>query len=255
MKNRIARSTISNIFYISTGIFLIFVISYLVSILRNDEILFPSISTVFVSFGNFFTNGKNVVALGWTLLRLFSAVFSSFILCFILTFVYILNKSSLNIIKPMVFIMKTAPIAAISIYLFFIIGSEIAPYFIVFMVVFPIMSQAFFSGIDQIDPAIIDDLKTIKGSFIVKFFKVYVPLIAPNITLSLLQSFGLGLKVCVMAEYLCISKNSLGNLLAQYKTNIEMDNIIVVILICVLVDAIFELSVAIYKHKVLKSYN
>jgi ABC-type nitrate/sulfonate/bicarbonate transport system permease component len=83
------------------------------------------------------------------------------------------------------------------------------------------MIEGIIGAIDNIDKAIIDDLKMLDINTFKKFIQVYIPLCVPFIVTTFLQSFGLGLKVMIMSEYMNQVENTIGGTLVNLKGNLE----------------------------------
>jgi ABC-type nitrate/sulfonate/bicarbonate transport system permease component len=79
---------------------------------------------------------------------------------------------------------------------------------------------------------------------------IYLPLTFPHILTSLLQSFGLGLKVLVMAEFISNASPSIGNEIIYYKNDLgEMSYVYAWSIILVLFVLIIDFIINILKKK------
>ena len=113
--------------------------------------------------------------------------------------------------------------------------------------VFPLIYQATEEGMRNIDHQLIDVYRLEAHDLKLSFRYLYIPLIKPYILLSFLQSFGLGLKVLVMAEYLAQTKHSMGQALYLAKTNLNYDEVFAWTVILVILSAMFEVLISGYK--------
>jgi ABC-type nitrate/sulfonate/bicarbonate transport system permease component len=144
-------------------------------------------------------------------------------------------------LKPVITLIKTLPIAVIIILLLIVFTREYAPLFIVGVIVFPLIYTATLSGLENIDSFILDEVKMLSNSNIYIIKDIYLPLIYPYMLTSIIQSFGLGLKVLVMAEYLSQPKYSIGNELVFYKDlSVSMEYVYAWSIILVLFVLFFE---------------
>ena len=121
------------------------------------------------------------------------------------------------------------------------LGKYLAPYYILGVVVLPVVYEAILIGLENIDSDVLDDVKLISKFNPIVLFKVHLPLIFPAILTALIQSVGLGLKVLVMAEYISQPKYSIGDEIVYYKDVIlEMEYVfawsIILILFVLLVE-------------------
>lgn len=138
-------------------------------------------------------------------------------------------------LRPWLTGIKTIPIISIIIIILIIFGQSLAPWVITFMIVFPIIYQATLEGMHGMDQDLLDVFYMEDARFFESIKHVYLPLLKNNILLSLLQSFSLGLKVLVMAEYFAQSKHSIGRSLFIAKANIAYAYVFawtIIIVIC-----------------------
>jgi NitT/TauT family transport system permease protein len=106
--------------------------------------------------------------------------------------------------------------------------------------VFPIIYQGTLHGLESINPELIDVIKLEQRHMFALVFGFYLPEIKASIFLAFLQSFGLGIKVLVMAEYLAQTKNSMGNELYLAKVNLLYDEVFAWTLILIAISLILE---------------
>ena len=241
MKNSIIKS--KNLFYI-LGIIFIFILWHILSLLSNNDFIVPRISLTFEALYKTLLDKTTYLILGSTILRLFIAVFICFILGISLAILSNLSKNFESFFKPIVVLLKTLPVATVIIMLLVIIGRSYSPYFIIGVVVFPIIYEGTLSGFESINKDIKDEVKIVTSNNLRVFFKVYLPLIFPNILTSLIQSFGLGLKVLVMAEFIAETNNSIGEIIRFYKNLAETEYVfawsIILVLFILIVDTIIN---------------
>ena len=113
----------------------------------------------------------------------------------------------------------------------------------------PIIVEALVTAFDNIDKAIDDALKMEQVSFIIKFFKVYIPMILPYFLMALLQSFSLGIKAMIMGEYICYVNGSLGALL--YNSKLEDNGLLIAILILLfLLSVLCEIVIKFFQKRI-----
>lgn len=221
----------------------------------SNPVIFPTIDSIFSSFGGLFV-GKNLVSLGYSVLRIIVSVFLSFVISFFVSYLYFIWKGSLSFIKPLLFILKVSPVVALTIYAYLILGnSDSVPYIITCAVMIPIMIDAITVSIDNIEKETIESAQLEGANKTTLFFKIVVPSILPYILLSLLQTFALGFKVSVMAEYITNTSNSIGQILYKSLVNVDMALLIAIILFIVLISAVFEFFIHLYIRKTIKQKN
>ena len=136
-------------------------------------------------------------------------------------------------------LLKTIPIIAIIILLLIAVMS-MAPYVASALVIIPIIFEGIYITLKQIDKNITDDLKTICGLNFTVIFKFYIPLILPNIITSLIQSFGLGMKVMVMAEYTSPKNNTFGAEIKRLYDNNNMEKVYAMVILLIVLSFIID---------------
>jgi ABC-type nitrate/sulfonate/bicarbonate transport system permease component len=145
--------------------------------------------------------------------------------------------------------MKAAPLAIVAVYIWIATGGVKGPYIITFLAICPLCVEGVITALEQIDQRIYYELKLTKVNIFKKFIYIFVPLITPYLFMAVLQSFGLGIKVLVMSEYICQSKNSLGQLIYNYKTNLDFTSLLSILIIIVLIVVIIEMLINHFKNK------
>lgn len=247
-------SLISKLVSLLSILLLAFVI-YLVSNSKQDAQLYPTLDQIFSSIYLNVSSGKTILAFLSTILRVIIVLFVSFLSALLISFLYYYSRYTLDFIKPLLTIMKAAPLAAISVYIFMTVkgklGTPLRPYLITYLVTLPITVEGFISAIDDISPSILCELRITQGPKYLKFNKIYFPLMRRHIILTLLQTIGLSFKVMIMAEYLCQTKNSVGIIIYDSFTILDMSNLIAVIIEVVIIVIIGEAIIKQLKKKLI----
>ncbi len=215
----------------------------------DHRLILPSPLDVLLTIGGLASEGSSLAIMGLTLVRLLISVFVSAVLGISLGVLAGLKKKVSWILSPYVTILRTIPVISIVVILLIVLGYQITPYLITFLMVFPIIYQAAEEGIKNIDPSYIDVYRLEAHDFKLSIKYLYYPLIKPYLFLSFLQSFGLGLKVLVMAEYLAQTKNSIGQALYMAKTNIDYSSVFAWTIILIILSALFELLISSYRRR------
>ena len=82
--------------------------------------------------------------------------------------------------------------------------------------IIPIIYEGILTGFKTINSNIIDSTKLLSNINLTVLFNIHIPLAMPSLITSLIQSFGLGLKVLVMSEVIVNPPNSIGRLIGEY---------------------------------------
>lgn len=243
-------STLKKLLYSFITIILLIIVWELYSTYRNEPSIFPHTIQIIKSFLKLF-NLDNLKTLGMTLLRITISVFVAFIVSLIVGLLYIWKKDTIYFFKPIISMMKTIPLAIISIFLWLIFNGSIAPYIITTLIIIPLSIEGVITSIDGIDKVLIEDLKMINTNMFKSLIYVYIPLIKDYLLMVFLQIFGLGLKVMVMGEYICQTKNSVGKILSVVKSGVGYEDAmselvawgILLVLIVVIIEILIKLIV------------
>ena len=255
MKNFIDSCKRNNYLFYFLGLLFILVIWYVGFLSFNNDYIIPSISQTLDSLKKLLFDKYTYEVLGHTLIRLFISISVCFILGVVLAALSKLSNKFKAFVKPLFTLLKTLPVAVVIILLLVMLKSN-SLYYIVGVVILPIIYEACINGLDSIDKNITDEVKMDSKLNFYIIFKLYIPLIFPYIFTSLLQSIGLGLKVLVMAEFISNTKNSIGYEILYYKDFAnEMSFVyawsIILILFVLIIDSVINIikskSLLIYK--------
>lgn len=216
----------------------------LIALCKNDPQIYPGLKDIGQAFFSNLIEKEVVLSFIYTFIRLIIVLLVSLILAFIISLLYYYKRITMAFIKPFLIIMKSAPLAAISIYIYIVVrggsANSLRPMIVCFLVVLPIILEGCIGAIDHMDQAIINELSITQGPKWFKFVRIYLPLIIPEIVTTLLQTIGLGFKVIVMAEYLCQSKQSVGVLIYNAFNTFNMANLLAIVFEIVIIVAIGE---------------
>jgi len=235
LKSNLIASTISFI--------LILALIALVPAIKQDSQVYPPFIDILEEFWRNISDFSRISAFLLTIIRVVITLVASLLTALILSLLYYYNKITYAFFKPFLVIAKSAPIAAISVYLFITVGGKFGPYVIAYLVTMPVMVEAFINAIDQVPEGIKNELAITNNSKFYKFTRIYLPLISKSILSSLLQTIGLGFKVMIMGEYICQTKKSIGVLIYNSFSFLEMDVLISVIISVVIIVVIWELFI------------
>lgn len=235
---------------VHAGSILLFLFLWILLIEVIDHpLLMPSLSDVFQSMIKIMTSWVKIQVILMTLFRLTVAISISLILGVLLGILSGIIPPISWLIKPHVTVLRTIPVISIIVILLVLFGFTVAPYVITFLMVFPIMYQAAYEGIRHMDFELKDVYRLEASDLKLAIRYLYFPMITPYVTLSILQSFGLGLKVLVMAEYLSQTKNSIGNALYLSKVNLSYDDVFAWSILLILMSIGFEYSFKKYQNR------
>lgn len=235
MKVSINKIFKKNSLYNFIGIVFVFVLWYILSITYNNSLVIPKISEVFNSVLALLSSLRFYNLFFTMIIRILITLLGSLIIALILSLLSFISNKIHSFLNPIIVIMKTVPIIAIMILLLMSIGMRMAPYIATSFVIIPLIYEMTYSALKGIDKTITEDIKTITGINLTVICKFYLPLIFPNLVTSLIQSFGLGLKVMLMAEFISPMRDTFGAEINRYYTNNDMPNVFAIVIIVIFV--------------------
>lgn len=236
---------------ISSSVIVGLIIIYeIISLINKDNIFIPDFIDILKNIGSIFKNGNEVLILLKTVLKIIIVIFISFLLSLIIHYFNYIFKYNKDIVSPLIFIIKAMPFAIISVYLYILLfnNKNIIPYIVSFLVIFPLVYDGSGGALD-INKDIIDEVRTLQGSSLMKYRKVYLPLAFPPMLITFLQAFSLGIKVMVMSEYIASVNNSIGQIINDAKLNLDFTTILSWLILLIIIVVIFDLIVGILKKK------
>ena len=237
------------------GILLVFFLWWIIALAINNNALFPTPIEVIPIFVSLLGEGDVYIALGATLLRLLMSFIISFIIAFILGVIGGLFPIFHTLINPLIIVLRTIPTAAVILIMIVLLKPVIALTLIVFLMMFPILYEAVRGGIYNIDDTIKQSLRLESDVYSPKsIFKVLLPTAMPTISLGVIQSLGLGMKVSIMAEVLVGNPKvkGLGMMIKNHYNYVEMNYVLALSLIGIILIGLLDLMLHLVKKKIQK---
>ncbi len=230
----------SKIFFLISG-FLTFILCYIVLSNVPGGFLFPSFSKIIDSIIYLITKENIIFLFIKTIFEVLICILVSFVIGLMLAYLRMYLKNAHEFLTPFLAFIKCAPLSILIVYFFFIFGQAKGPYIICLLVVLPLILESIFTSQNEIRKEINLELSITNVSKFKKFFMIILPLISPYLTMSFLMSFGLGLKVIVMGEYLMATPDSLGLFIYNAKSALEIDTLLGILILCVIFTLLFEI--------------
>ncbi len=238
-------STIKKTSFYILGVLLIILIWIVSSYIIKNDIILPSFSSVTKSLGNMLISKDTYVNIINTILKLFLVIIIGVVTSFLLALLGYRFEAFNYFFSPFIALFRTVPVATISIILLLMIGNKKAPYFICLLVVLPILYEAFITSLKGINKSIIEETKMLSNITPFIIFKVYLPIISPYVLSAIVSTFGLGLKVMVMAEFISQTPNTIGYALNEEKMFLEMSNVfswtIILIIFMLIIEFVLKM--------------
>lgn len=208
---------------------------------RNDYVI-PSVQDTFKSFGECLISGAFWTAFAFTLLRTALASVLSFLLAVISAVFSVLSKTFAAIFKPLIAVLRALPTLAVALILLIWTSPNTAPVIVTVLVLFPISYSQIMAAIGGIDEGLVEMAEVYNIPRKKRLFKMYLPLILPNILAQTGTNISLGLKVMVSAEVLANTYKSLGGLMQTARLYVEIPRLAALTLTAVLAGLLIELA-------------
>lgn len=239
--------------YFTLGIISIFVFWLVCAYLTNNSYILPDPFLTFKALVKLLQQERTYQILSISLSRLFVAIIISLMIAILTGSLSIISKKISGIIGPWISLIKTLPLAVVIIVFFVYFKARLSVYFIVGVVVYPLIYEGFMASYKMIHQDIFNDLKLLDNFNLYIVRKVFIPLTLPSILTTLIQGIGLGLKVLVMAEYIAQPDSSIGKEILFYKEHmVAMEYVFAWAIIIIVFVMVLELIVKLTQNKLIK---
>ena len=207
---------------------------------RNDYII-PSFQDTFASiWKDCLARTAFWRAFANTLRRTAMAFLISFALAAALAALGAISEKVSAFIKPFMVFLRTLPTLAIILILLIWTSPRVAPVIVTVLVLFPMIHAQFVAAIEGIDGGLREMAKVYGIGRKERIFKMYLPLISPNIFSQTGANISLGLKIMVSAEVLANTYRSLGGQMQEARLFLEMPRLAALTLIAVVAGLVFD---------------
>lgn len=230
-------------------------ILYIIFLIVGNDIIFPAPHNSFLAFIKLLGNSSTYKIILSTFIRLVITLVISFIIGGMLGLLAGRYKGLAIFLKPWMTVIRSIPLASIIVIIMIILGFAKSPYIIASLMLIPIIYEAFKNGIINLDQDLMQVWK-LDGNFNFKVFRLIIfPMAKPFIKTAFIQSVGLGVKVLIMAEFICFTPNSIGKELGSAANNLEYANVfawsLIAIFFVLIVEALphFVCSIVDYLEK------
>lgn len=212
----------------------------IMSLIVHEELLIPSPWTVTVSAVLLLKTSGFWLSAGASLLRIVAGFLAGLtvgcILAFITSKLEIINM----LISPIMHIIRAAPVASFIILALLWIQTNFLPAFISFLMVTPLVWDSMQTGIQKIDPSILEMAKVFRLSKAKTFFFVKIPSLFPFFISSCITGIGFAWKSGIAAEIICRPVWSIGRQLQDAKTYLETPQVFAWTALIIVLSLILE---------------
>ena len=232
----------------SLGVLAIFLIWLFAYLIIDNNIILPSIPSVFSSLFEILKSGDTYLTILYTLIRISISLIIGVFFGIVLGVLSSQRKEVHYFLSPFIKIMRALPIASIILIILIMFGQNglgdltFSPIIVTILLIIPIVYEAVYKGITNIDESYIYVARLYSKNKFNMITKSYLPLIKNEISISLAQSIGLSFKAMVMAEYISQTQRSIGFSLLNAKSWLEYPTVFawtfILISLAILVEAL-----------------
>lgn len=210
---------------------------------KNDYIV-PSFQDTFAELFKCLKESAFWTAFFMTLLRTVEAFAISFILAAVCAALSACSKIFAEIIKPFMVILRTLPTLAVILLLLIWTNAKVAPVIVTVLVLFPMIYARFNAAIGGVDRGLTEMAEVYGIRKRDRLFKIYLPLVSPNILSQIGADISLGLKLTISAEVLSNTYKSLGGMMQNARAFVEMPRLAALTLVAVLLGLALDLGLS-----------
>ncbi|MBD5632737.1 MAG: ABC transporter permease subunit [Clostridia bacterium] len=244
MLKRFFSSRKLNIIYSAISIILMWVVWIIAYYCVKNDYVIPSFQDTFAALFKCFTEGAFWVAASFSLLRTLEAFLISFVIAVALAVFSALSKAFEAILKPVIALLRTLPTLAVILILLVWTNASVAPVIVTVLVLLPLIYARINAQLNGIDRGLTEMADVYKIKAKDRIFKIYLPLVSPNILSQTGADISLGLKVIISAEVLSNTYKSLGGLMQNSRAFLEMPRLAALTLVAVAMGLIIDLAVS-----------
>lgn len=182
----------------------------------GNELIVPSFTDTVKSFRNYLGAAEFWTAVGNSLYRTFIAFIISFVLAAAFAALSMLGSWAKAALKPVMVIIRTLPTMAVVLIILKVTSGNrvLSPVIVTCLVLLPMIYAQFIAAAEGIDSGITEMAKVYGVSKRDRLFKIYLPLVSPNVLSQTGANVSLGLKVLISAEVLVSTANGLGGMMS-----------------------------------------
>ena len=235
-------TTVNNILRKSAILVFWLAVWQILSLLINKQLLIPSPISTLEALIKLCKTTEFYYSVLVSLLR----IVIGFTLGIVFGFLGGILSSKLKIFKevtaPVLQLIKAVPVASFIILAFFWFESNYLPIFISFLMVLPIIWSNVETSLYGIDQKYIELGKVYKLSNFKIFFEIKLPFIMPSFISASLTALGFAWKSGIAAEVICKPIYSLGKMLEQSKTHLEIAEVFALTAVVAILSLLLEIA-------------
>ena len=206
----------------------------------GNELLVPSFSDTVKKFFLLWIDGGFWLAFLRTLLRVLFAFLLSGVLAVVTAVVAYLYPSFGKFFAPIIAVLRSTPVLAVSLILIVWTGAGVAPLLVAFLSLFPMLYTGLLSALFGVDKEWIEMSRAYKVPVKKQITQMYLPAVAPQTIREAGAGLGFAVKLVVSAEVLVRTKNSLGGAIWDAQLYSEMPLLFALVAVACVLGFVFD---------------
>lgn len=151
--------------------------------------------------------------------------------------------------SPLLSIVRATPIASFIILTLVWLSTGMVPVFIALLIVLPIVWTNLLTGLQNIDPQLLEMARAFAMPWPVCLRRIYIPSVTPYFSAALTTGLGMAWKAGIAAEVISIPHQSIGNSLYQSKIMLDTTSLFAWTITVILLSILLERALKHAMHK------
>lgn len=223
---------------------------YLIALAIGNEIFLPYPHTVIRAWFSLLVTGVFWRSVLGSLFSVMGGLALGIVIGVLLSLLAVSSEWIRAIVHPLVVVLRATPVASFIILVYVMVRLSHLPVatvslIIVAIMVIPLIYQNLSEGYASLDKSLEEVAKIYRFTLKKKISVLWIPQLRPYASAALSTALGLSWKVGVSAEVICSLRNTVGQHLADAKSNLEIDRLFAwtftVILLSMLLESAFRL--------------
>ena len=223
----------------------------ILSLIINNPIFMVSPFKVITRLGELLFTTSFYCSVFTSLFKIVSGFLSAYLLALISAFLAYRYKLFKELMMPLILLIKSIPVASFVIIVLLYTSSQNLAIIISFLMVFPIVFENAFKGLNNITKEKEELIMAYRLSFFSRYRYVYLESLLPFLESSLYIGVGLAFKAGIAAEIIGLPEYGLGSLLYESKLYFATSDLFAYTITIVILSLITQ-KVLIYLFKVMK---
>lgn len=231
-----------NILFSALAILLMWAVWIIAYYSVGNRLIVPSFTETVSAFWRYLGNGTYWLAILNSLLRTLLAFILSFIPALACVALASVSRCVKIALKPIMTFIRTLPtMAVILLILKITLGNKtLSPVIVTVLVLLPMIYSQVSASVAGIDEGLTEMADVYSVSKKDRLFKIYLPLVAPDILSQTGANISLGLKIMISAEVLASTANGLGGMMQLNNVAAEVANLAALTLTAVILGLIID---------------